>query len=146
MNVNLDVKFDIKKNLYHAGLGAAMFMLMSLPQIYGKTNPLLNDDGSCPTYKSKLLHTLAFFALVVLVMKYVGKSDKPLALLCKYALFGSLLFFVMSSSEAYKFTNSFHAGLADNGCPSMTGIIVHTVLFGAALFGMMHLPRDDATA
>lgn len=144
--MNVDVKFDVKNNLYHAGMGAAMFMLVSLPQLYGKTNSLVYDDGSCPTYKSKLLHTLAFFALVVLVMKYIGKSDKPLALLCKYALFGSLLFFVMSSNEAYKLTNSLYPGLADNGCPSMTGICVHTILFGLALFGMMHLPKDDCVA
>jgi hypothetical protein len=144
--MNIDVKVDIKKNLYNAALGSAIFMLVSLPQLYAKTNPLVNDDGTCPTYKSRLLHTLVFFALVLLVMKYIGKSDKPLALLCKYALFGSLLFFIMSSSEAYKLTNSLYSGIADNGCPSMTGIVVHTVLFGLALFGMMHLPQDNATA
>ena len=144
--MNIDIKVDIKQNVYHAILGSAMFMLVSLPQLYSKTNPLVNEDGTCPTYKSKLLHTLVFFALVLLVMKYIGKSDKPTALLCKYALFGSLLFFIMSSSEAYKFTNSLYSGLADNGCPSMTGIVAHTVLFGLALFGMMHLPHDGATA
>jgi len=56
------------------------------------------------------------------------------------------LFFVMSSPEAYKFTNSLYQGLADNGCPSMTGIVVHTILFGLALFGMMHLPKDEYVA
>lgn len=136
---------DVKQNLYHAGMGAAIFMLMSLPQMYNKTNSIVDELGSCPTYKSKLLHTLIFFVLVIIVMKYIGKSDKSFALLCKYAIFGSLLFFIISSNEAYMLTNGIYPGLSDNGCPSMTGVCVHTVLFGILLFGMMYLPHDNST-
>lgn len=128
--------------LYCAGYGSVVFLVASLPQLYDKTNSYFNEQGSCPTYKSRLLHTLIFFALVLLTMKYLAKSNKSLQVLSKYSLFGALLFFLLSSPEAYRTTNGIYAGLADsnNGCPTMTGLIIHTVLFGAALFGMMYLP------
>lgn len=128
--------------LYCAGYGALVFLVTSLPQLYSDTNAWFNEQGTCPTYKSRLLHAVIFFALILLSMKYFGKSDKPMPLLSKYALFGALLFFLFSSPEAYRTSNALYSGLSDgyNGCPTTTGLVVHSVLFGAALFGMTYLP------
>ena len=135
---------DFNQKLYHAAISSCVFLVASLPYGYGKTNGFISADGDCPTYKSKLLHTLGFFALSLLVMKFVGKSEKPLQLMVKYATYASLLFFLLSSTEAFKFTGSLVNGLADStGCPTMTGVVVHTVLYGAALIGLMSLPKDE---
>lgn len=134
---------DLNQKLYHAAISACVFLVASLPYGYGKTNGFVSDAGDCPTYKSKLLHTLGFFALSLLVMKFVGKSDKPLELMVKYATYASLLFFLMSSTEAFKFTGSLVDGLADStGCPTLTGVVVHTVLYGGVLMLLMSLPKD----
>lgn len=130
--------------LYCAGYGALVFFVMSLPLLYDKTNSFVNEQGTCPTFKSKLLHVLIFFVLILLSMKYFAKSDKPMPILSKYALFGALLFFLFSSREAYRMTNTISPGLMDesNECPTSTGLIVHSLLFGASLYGMTYLPSE----
>lgn len=135
---------DLNQKLYHAVISSCVFLVASLPYGYGKTNNYMSDFGVCPTYKSKLLHTLGFFALSLLVMKYVVKSDKSLELMVKYSTYSSLLFFLMSSPEAFKFTGNLVDGLSDfTGCPTLTGVLVHTVLYGLALLLLMGLPKDD---
>ena len=130
----------LKQKIYQSALSSIVFLVASLPSLYNESNKFVSASGSCPTYKSRLLHTLGFFALSILAMKYISKSDKSLQVLSKCALFGSLLFFIISSPEAYKFTNSIYSGLADeSGCPTMTGLVVHTLLYGSALTGMMYI-------
>ena len=131
---------DFNQKLYHATISACVFFIASLPSIYGKTNDYLTKTNkstlvstitNCPTYKSKLIHMLGFFALSLLVMKFVGHPHKPLELMVKYATYTSLLYFLMSSSEAFKLSGSMVDGLADpSGCPTLTGVVVHTLLYG----------------
>lgn len=141
---------DFNQKLYHAAISSCVFLVASLPYGYGKTNGLISAEGDCPTYKSKLLHTLGFFALSLLVMKFMGKckgnsmEEKPFELMVKYATYASLLFFLLSSTEAFKLTGSLVDGLADpSGCPTLTGVVVHTVLYGGALLGLMCLPTSE---
>lgn len=131
---------DLNQKLYHAAISSGVFVLASLPYAYGKTNVYLSNDGDCPTYKSKLLHTLAFFALSLLVMKYMGSNDKTLELMIRHSVYASLLFFFLSSAESFKLTGSLINGLADSsGCPTMTGVLVHAVVYGGALMGLASL-------
>jgi hypothetical protein len=135
---------DFNQKLYHAAISSCVFLVASLPYGYGKTNGFLSASGDCPTYKSKLLHTLGFFALSLLVMKFIGKADKPLELMVKYATYSSLLFFLLSSTEAFKLTGSLVDGLADeSGCPTLTGVAVHTLVYGGVLMLLMSLPKDE---
>ena len=133
---------DLNKKLYFSGLSALIFLAVSMPQVYSRTNALVDSNGSCPTYKSKLLHLLVFFALSLIVMQFAGKSSKPLATMAKYAFYGSLVYFLLSSTELYMLTNSVVGGLADDGCPTMKGIVVHTVVYMAVLVGLMSLPKE----
>jgi len=136
---------DFNQKLYHSAISSCVFLFASLPYGYGKTNSFISATGNCPTYKSKLLHTLGFFALSLLVMKFVGKSEKPLSLMVKYATYASLLFFLLSSTEAFILTrNLVSNSLADEeGCPTLTGVVVHTVVYCTALLGLMSLPKDQ---
>lgn len=132
----LNLNLSVSDKAYRSGVAAVLFFLVSLPQWYAKTNNYLNVAGECPSFKSKLLHTLAFFVLAWLAMKYVSKIEASNEQLARYALYGSLLFFFVSSDEVYMLSRSLNAGLADErGCPTMTGVAVHTVVFWLALMG-----------
>lgn len=134
---------DLSQKLMHAGVNGAVFLAASLPQLYSATNQFVSENGSCPTYKTRLLHTVIFFALLMLAMKYVNKSADSAALLAKHAFHASMLFFVLSSPEAYRFTNALYPGLADlSGCPTMTGLVVHALLFTGAVYLIKHFPAD----
>ena len=134
---------DLKQKLYHAGVASAVFLVVSLPQLYSKSNSLVSESGNCPTYKSRLLHMILFYALSVLVMKFVLKSDKDFRTLSGYATHGALLFFLLSSPEAYKLTNGLVDGLSEDGCPTLKGLGVHTVLYLVALVGLMSMSKDS---
>ena len=55
-----------------------------------------------------------------------------------------LLFFLIANPFTYRLTNSLLGGLigriADpSGCPTSTGLILHSVVFGLAVYGLMLL-------
>lgn len=126
--------------LQHAGLSSCLFLIVSLPQMYINTNDYLLDQGSCPTYKSKLLHFLAFTVLIFLSIKYLAKSEQPMHEILEYSMRVSLLYFFISSAEMYQLSNMLTNMIpngsittSENGCPTLYGTLIHTVLFGIAL-------------
>jgi len=142
MNVNLlGLGLNVNQKAVHAGAVAVLFAVMSLPQAYARSGPyFFKEEGVCPTYKTHLLHSLAFVALSWLVMKYVLKSEGSNTLLFKYAVYAGLLFFFVSSDELYMFTRTYNANLADEkGCPTLLGVGVHAVVYFLVLLGMMQL-------
>jgi hypothetical protein len=60
----------------------------------------------------------------------------------KFSLYSALLFFLIANPVTYKFTNSILPGTSVNGCPTAFGFILHTLVFLAASYGIMLLPRD----
>lgn len=133
----------IDKNLRCAGLGAALFLVTSLPQLYSQTHRYaVSTTGlsNCPNHKSKLLHMLLFFVLNLAVIRYFNDMSWEASI--KYAIYGSLLFFFLSSTEMYMLTDT-AVDTSTAGCPSMTGVVVHAVVYGAALYGLMYLGKDN---
>jgi hypothetical protein len=131
---------DINKKLKFSSLGALLFLATSLPSLYAYTNKYTHNEGNCPTYTTKLLHVVVFFVLNLLAMRYMGDLEWDLS--AKYALYGSLVFFLLSSTEMYKLTNNLISTSNEVGCPNMTGLLVHTVVYGVVLLGLMSLPKD----
>jgi hypothetical protein len=55
-----------------------------------------------------------------------------------------LLFFIIANPFTYRLTNSLLGGLIGrlsdpSGCPTSTGLIVHSVVFGLIVYGLMLL-------
>ena len=55
-----------------------------------------------------------------------------------------LLFFIIANPFTYRLTNSLLGGLVGrlsdpSGCPTSTGLIVHSVVFGLIVYGLMLL-------
>jgi hypothetical protein len=139
----------LNKKLLCSAVAAAIFVVVSLPQLYNQTSRLTTTiDVNCPTPEGKFIHSALFFAISYFVMKIMssykymeGKSDGVLA---KYAFHGTLLFFFLSSSDTYRLTGKFVSGLANEaGCPELKGIIVHALVFLVVLTLIMYFPKDQ---
>jgi hypothetical protein len=122
------------KTLQHAALGGFAFFAVSLPDLYARSNKFLAVDGNCPSWKSRLLHTIAFFVVTHLITTYVENPEDKSTIM-KKCMSSTLLFFILSSPEVYRLTNSFgFINTADDNtaCPTMTGILVHSGVFFVA--------------
>jgi hypothetical protein len=127
-------------NLKHALGPSALFFALSLPQLYGKTGSYLGATTNCPNVRTRLLHSLAFFVVTYLLTKYYDSSATP-GHLVRYSVHSAMAFFVFSSPELYTLTEtllsklnmSSRLNMGSSDCPSMTGIAVHTVVYGLFL-------------
>lgn len=60
----------------------------------------------------------------------------------KFSLYSALLFFLIANPVTFRLTNQILGGTAVNGCPTTFGFFLHTLVFLAASYGIMLLPRD----
>ncbi|MDA7573919.1 hypothetical protein N8751_01400 [bacterium] len=63
----------------------------------------------------------------------------------KYSFYSALIFFVISSPQAYVLSQKLVGNLfalSGDGCPTSLGLFIHTLVFMVALYGIMNLPKD----
>lgn len=139
-------KKDFNKKLYYSAWAALVFVVVSLPQVYNLTNMVAPTSiNGCPSPVGLLLHTLVFFAILFFLMKAVTmtRTTKSDGLMAKYAFYSALIFFLLASREMYSVTGSVIPGLADmNGCPTLTGVLVHGLVYLVVLVLVMYFPKD----
>lgn len=136
------------KKITYSALSAVVFMAVSLPQTYQRTDNLLNfstTSGNCPTPAGKFLHTGAFFVILYFLMKFLNKSNLSDGLIAKYSFYSALIFFLLTSSDAYALTSQL-PGVNDlvdlGGCPTQKGVIVHGLVYLVLLTLVMYFPKD----
>lgn len=121
---------------------AILFALISLPQTYQLTKKLLGIKtikNGCPTFVGHVLHTIVFFIVSYLSMG--GDRIDPL-LKVKFSLYGTLIFYFLSSPAIYAIVGNLFGTSSRNGCPSVTGVILHAFVYMLALVGVMYLPPE----
>ena len=63
----------------------------------------------------------------------------------KYSFISALVFFLVANPETYKFTQSLFGGLFQvaypMGAATPAGLVLHTVVFFAAMLGLMAIPN-----
>jgi hypothetical protein len=63
----------------------------------------------------------------------------------KYAFISALIFFIVANPETYKFTQTLLGGLFEvahpMGAATPNGLLLHTVLFFLAMWGLMMVPN-----
>ncbi len=66
------------------------------------------------------------------------KSD---ALKAKYSIQSALLFFLIANPYTYQFIRSMLGTwvASDSGCPTPSGLLLHSLVFGLIVFGLMKL-------
>ena len=68
-----------------------------------------------------------------------------IGLKAKYSFYSALVFFLVANPETFKVTQMVLGSLvtiANGGCPTPTGLLVHTIVFFLALLGLMMFPQD----
>jgi len=143
------------KKLLCSAIAAAIFIAVSLPQVYGQTSRLTTTvslgstiEETCPTPEGKFIHAALFFAISYFVMKlmstYKYMDSKSDGVLAKHAFYATLLFFLLSSTDSYRLTGKLVSGLSNEaGCPELKGIIVHAIVFMAVLTLVMYFPHHE---
>ncbi len=125
---------------------AALFILVTLPATYKLTSSLTtlnlyNPETNCPTNLGLLLHTFVFF-----VLTYLSMWNSPLSsgLKLKFSIYGTLIFYFIASPTMFSFMNSILGDriASSSGCPTVTGIVVHSLVYCLALIGVMYLPPE----
>ena len=64
------------------------------------------------------------------------------ALKVKFSLLSALIFFLVANPVTFRFVNSIIPGVANNGCPTAFGFVLHTFVFFLVSFAVMLLPKD----
>lgn len=118
-----------------------LFFLVNLPQTYILTNrifPFMTTIvNNCPTTLGVLLHTFIFFMLSFLSM---FGSKLTTGIKIKNSLYGSLIFFFLSSPTMYtNISKIFNVKTSLKGCPNLYGIILHSLAYCIFLFFVMYL-------
>lgn len=122
---------------------AVLFAAVNLAQTYQFTNnffPTFDPVTGCPTANGQLIHTAVFFLLSFITM---GDPRVDTGNKIKNSLYGSLIFFLLTSPAMYAFTSSiFGPSIATpQGCPTLLGVLLHTVVYCLALVAVMYLPN-----
>tara|TARA_R100001163_G_C5068510_1_gene209031 strand:+ start:2117 stop:2533 length:417 start_codon:yes stop_codon:yes gene_type:complete len=124
---------------------ASLFAGINMPQVYGLTDSVLpldtyNPITACPTMIGQLTHTVVFFLISFLTMR---NPMIPTLTKIKHSLYGSLIQFLLSSPAMYSLTGSLFGPqiASSDGCPTLIGILLHTVVYTMALVGVMYLPE-----
>lgn len=63
----------------------------------------------------------------------------------KYSFYSALVFFLLANPETYRVSQMVFGWLftiSVGGCPTPTGVVVHSVLFFLIFLGLMLFPRD----
>lgn len=68
-----------------------------------------------------------------------------IGLKAKYSFYSALVFFLVANPETFKVTQMALGNfvtIANGGCPTPSGLFVHTIVFFVALLGLMMFPHD----
>lgn len=64
------------------------------------------------------------------------------ALKVKFSFWSAMIFFLVANPITFRFVNSIIPGVANNGCPTAFGFMLHTFVFFLVSFFIMLLPKD----
>lgn len=147
-------KKTFNRKLYYSALSALLFIAVSLPYTYSLTSQateattgVSTTSGICPTTSGVFLHTFVFFALSYLMMWWQnGNKRLTNGLMLKYSFYSALIYFLLSSTDAYKLTGNFAEYIVEEshfmGCPTTQGVIVHGLVFLVVILLVMYFPAD----
>ena len=138
---------DLNK-MFYSFLSALVFIIVSLPQAYCVTTTLSGTETAivdCPTPTGHLAHTLIFFlltfAMIYIMNRWMNRQTiLSVGQIVNYSLISALVFYLISNSEMYLFTSSILPG-ATSACPDFGAIVLHGLIYGLILFGIMYLPE-----
>jgi len=130
-------------------LAGALYLLLASPYTFALLNKgsdscgvETSDSTGCPNLTGLLTSGTAFTVILRYMMEKTetSKCEKPYTSKDKWiiSLMGGLLFLVLASPFAYKFTNSIlDLGLENDGCPTPSGLALHSTLLVVIVRALM---------
>jgi len=156
---------DLKKKIMYSTCGAIVMWLVNSKFVYDVTNEQIGDTFSdgCPTSNGILIHTLAFSAIIYLVIYLCNrykhllfteeessqeKNELSRWTILKYSIYSTLIYFFLSSRPLYSLTNdiSVKGGLGElltKNCANEKGIVAHSVIYIVVLVLIMYIPNEE---
>lgn len=141
------------EKILYSFIKGLLFLAISNPAAYSLTNSVFtgtvrSNNPTCPSPAGHFIHTGIFFILIAIMMLVINiiKKDKlPILLVFKYTLYASLVFYIISNVELYQIMNNLVGDqiASRDGCPTLAGLGLHTIVFMIMIFFVMVLPRDD---
>lgn len=128
------------ERLVNTGVHAGLFALLSLPHAHSLTEKLgdavsldLSSDG-CLTQVGVLAHGLLFALASVAYQVFKGAAFMSATSWMQGLKYGAL-YVILANPMLYKVTNSVFQNLGltlsdSEGCPSLVGVGVHTLVYG----------------
>ena len=138
----------LSQKLVISAQSALLFLGVNLGYTYRVTDQifrgvtLFDNTTNCPSLLGKLVHTLVFLVLTFLSM---GNPSVDTSIKLKHTLYGTLIFYSISSPAMYALVGSIlGTRFADqNGCPTIYGVFVHSIVYFLVLLGFMFLPERN---
>jgi hypothetical protein len=124
---------------------ALLFFFIASPVLYGLTGKLLGGAwGECPSGAGVVLHAFVFGIVVYMLMQlslpspYTEASKK---LKTRVAFQQAILFMLIANPAMFSLVGKIVGSWASSpaGCPTGLGLLLHSVVFGLADFGLMKL-------
>jgi uncharacterized membrane protein YwzB len=117
-----------------------LFAIMNIPQIQsflGST--LFNSNTNCLTNYGIIIQVLIFAIITFFTM---GKSSLDTLTKIGHTTYGSLIFFFVANPVTYKLISSLLGAWVSNsnGCPTIQGALLHTIVYIGILTGVMYFP------
>jgi hypothetical protein len=130
----------LKTKILISANSAILFILLhslTLLKIIG--NKFYNKDTKCPTQLGILTRVLLFFTISYLTMSSSKVSN---GIKLKHSLYGSLIFYFVSSPALYSVVASIlgNSIATIDGCPTNIGIVFHSAVYCMLLVAVMYLP------
>lgn len=130
-----------------SSFSSILFIIINLPITYKITNKVFNVNfydikNNCPTNIGLLFHAFVFFIVTYLSM---SNSSIQSGIKLKHTLYGTLIFYLLSSPAIFSFVGRFIGKKYSNilGCPTTIGILFNAFLYFIFLIAIMYLPEKN---
>ncbi len=122
-------------------INTGAFFLISLLETFGLTSNIINTlfEGnlkqcSGPThFVQTIIFIIIIFAIVTLLNMFAFDNKRTIWYYMKYAFYSGIVYYFMSNLGTYEISNILTPYInvfnGSNGCPTIPGLILHSIIF-----------------
>lgn len=132
-----------QNKLLYPIFGTLVFILASNNTASKLIEKMFAEDSiiknNCPTIFGHFVQSIMFFILMLVIMLLLNSQQSTFWTLTKYAFYGTLLYFILTTSEMYGLMAAISGGSTSDsfGCPTQRGVILHALIYFFIMLGIM---------
>ena len=149
------MSFGLINKIFTSALGSGIMMAVANPMTYSFVEGIVSGKGEianlngCPTVVGHIVHTVVFLIIIIalmIIMNYGRPNDirKSLWDVMKYSFYSAVIFFALTTTEAYILTGSLTNGLTSDisGCATQSGVLMHSFVYFITILLLMLFPKS----